>query len=87
VGVAQVAIASGAYGWVQIAGACQNITVLASCAPNVDLFTTATAGALDDATTTGLKKVAGIIITATNGSATATVAGTLNWPVVGATQT
>lgn len=87
VGWAQVAIASGAYGWLQIAGAVQNLTVLASAAPNVLLYTTATGGALDDATTTGVKLISGVIITATNGSATAAVAGTLNWPVVGAATT
>jgi len=87
VGVAQVAIASGSYGWLQIAGACQNVTVIGGTAPNVALYTSATAGALDDATTTGVKLVNGIIITATSGTATAAVAGTLNWPVVGATTT
>ena len=87
VGVAQVAIASGAYGWLQIAGACQNITVAPSCAPNVLLYTTATAGEIDDATTTGVKLINGIVITATNSTATAAVAGTLNWPVVGAATT
>jgi len=87
VGWAQVAIASGAYGWLQRAGACQNITVLASAAPNVLLYTTATGGAIDDATTTGVKLISGVIITATNGAATAAVAGTLNFPVVGAATT
>lgn len=87
VGVAQVAIASGSYGWLQRAGSCQNITVIAATAPNVALYTSATAGAIDDATTTGVKLISGIIITATSGAATAAVAGTLNWPVVGATTT
>lgn len=87
IGFAQVAIASGAYGWVQIAGACQNITVAASCAPNVLLYTTATAGTIDDATTTGVKLISGVIITATSAGTASTVAGTLSWPLVGAATT
>lgn len=84
VGVAQVAIASGAYGWLQRAGKCDNISVAASCVQNVQLATTATAGTLDDAVTTGLKNVSGIVITTTVTSAAVT-AGTLNYPVVGTT--
>lgn len=84
VGVAQVAIASGAYGWLQRAGACANINVAASCVQNVQLATTATAGTIDDAVTTGLKNINGIIITTTVTGA-ATTAGTLNFPVVGTT--
>ncbi len=88
VGVAPVAIASGAYGWVQRAGNCDGgVNVAGLCAPNVQLATTSTAGALDDAVTTGLKNISGIIITATN-TLTTTVAaknGTLNYPVVGTT--
>lgn len=84
VGVAQVAIASGAYGWLQRNGACSNINVAAGCVQNVQLAATATAGVLDDAVTTGLKNVNGIVITTTTTPA-ATVAGTLNNPVVGIT--
>lgn len=84
VGVAQVAIASGAYGWIQRNGVCSNINVAAGCVQNVQLATTATAGVLDDAVTTGLKNINGIVITTTTTPA-ATVAGTLNNPVVGIT--
>jgi hypothetical protein len=84
VGVAQVAIASGSYGWLQRNGACANINVAASCVQNVQLAATATAGVLDDAVTAGLKNVNGIIITTTVTGA-ATTAGTLNNPVVGIT--
>lgn len=84
VGVAQVAIASGAWGWLQRAGACANINVAASCVQNVQLAATATAGVLDDAVTTGLKNVNGIVITTTVTGA-ATTPGTLNFPVVGIT--
>lgn len=84
VGVAQVAVASGAYGWLQRNGACANINVAASCVQNVQLAATATAGVIDDAVTTGLKNINGIVITTTVTGA-ATVPGTLNYPVVGIT--
>jgi hypothetical protein len=83
-GVAQVAIANGAYGWLQRNGKCANINVAASCVQNVQLAATATAGVIDDAVTTGLKNINGIIITTTVTGA-ATTAGTLNNPVVGIT--
>ncbi len=87
VGVSQVAIADTDYGWVQRAGSCTSINVAGLCAPNVQLAATATAGALDDAVTTGLKNITGIIVTATNTLTTtvAAKAGTLNYPVVGTT--
>lgn len=48
VGFAQVAIASGSYGWVAREG---NVTAncAANCAAGAQLYTTATAGVLDDA--------------------------------------
>jgi hypothetical protein len=87
VAVAQVAIASGSYGWVQRAGPATYINVAGACAPNVQLATTGTDGALDDAVTTGTKDITGIIITATNPltSSVSAVAGTLNFPIVGTT--
>lgn len=48
VGFAQVSIASGSYGWVQTSGVVK-VSLAASAAPNVPLYTTATAGVLDDA--------------------------------------
>ena len=72
VGFAQVSIASGSYGWVQTGGV-PVVKLAASCAPNVPLFTTATAGVLDDATVSGngVGLVAGIVATATASGATA----------------
>lgn len=48
IGFAQVSVATGKFGWVHLGG---NVLVnlAASCAPSVPLFTTATAGVLDDA--------------------------------------
>lgn len=73
---AQIAIANGAYGWLQRDGACQNISVAASCLQNVPLYTTATPGVLDDTATT---LIAGVVITTTVTSAAVTP-GTINRP-------
>ena len=51
VGFAQTSIATSAYGWVQMGGA-PLVNLAVNCAPNVPLFTTSTAGVLDDATIT-----------------------------------
>lgn len=47
IGVAQNAIAATYYGWVQINGPAY-VTLKNSCLPNVPLYTTASAGMLDD---------------------------------------
>lgn len=61
IGVAQNNISSGSWGWVQILGAC-TLSVLSTCSSKVALFTSGTAGSLDDTTTT--VKIAGITIVA-----------------------
>jgi hypothetical protein len=69
IGFAQTSIASAYYGWVQLGGK-PRVNVLIGCQPNVPLFTTATAGSLDDATVTaGL--VAGLVATTSAASASA----------------
>ena len=69
IGFAQTSIASAYYGWVQLGGK-PRVNVLIACQPNVPLFTTATAGSLDDATVTaGL--VAGLVATTSAASASA----------------
>lgn len=52
VGFAQTSIATGYCGWVQLGGR-PKINLAANCAPFVNLYTTATAGVLDDATVSG----------------------------------
>lgn len=69
VGVAQTSIASGLYGWVQIGGA-PIVNMAANVAPSVPLYTTATAGVLDDATVSG-GLVAGIVASVSISNATA----------------
>ena len=69
IGFAQASIASAYYGWVQLGGK-PRVNVLIACQPNVPLFTTSTAGSLDDATVTaGL--VAGLVATTSAASASA----------------
>jgi len=49
VGFAQTAITSSYYGWIGLNGVLK-VNLLISCQPKVPLYTTATAGKLDDAT-------------------------------------
>ena len=72
IGFAQASIVSAQYGWVQVGGV-PVVKLAASCLPNVPLFTTATAGTLDDATVSGngVGLVVGIVATATASGATA----------------
>lgn len=83
-GVANVAVTSGDYFWAQVVGS-TTANVLASCAANVRLNTTATAGKLDDDGTVGSMQVQGIYLTAANGGSTAAVACILTNPYVDAT--
>lgn len=83
-GVAAVAIASGSYGWLQVYGAC-TMNVLASCAANVRLNTTGTAGSLDDDGTGSSMAVDGIYLTTARGSTAGSAPGVLNNPAVGVT--
>lgn len=73
VGVALGAIASGEFAWVQTSGVFANVQVLASCAANTRLNTTATAGALDDDGTAGSFAIEHLVLTtaraATQGNA------------------
>lgn len=66
----QVSIATSGYGWVIAGGTC-SVNVAAQCAPNVALFTTSTAGVLDDATITAAC-VYGVVAKTTVSNATAT---------------
>jgi hypothetical protein len=61
IGAAQVAFASGDYGWVAISGSEVTISALGSCAADVALYTSGTAGALDD-TATSQTKIDGIVL-------------------------
>lgn len=69
IGVSQYAFVSGDYGWVQIYGACK-IKTLGLCAKAVPLYSTTTAGSLDDATASNFQ-VFNVQLLSTNPSSTA----------------
>lgn len=77
VGFAQVAVTSAYYGWFCINGVVK-VNLLVACQPKVPLYTTATAGSLDD-TTVSAGYVVGIVAntSATSASAPYCVA---SWP-------
>lgn len=80
VGFAQTSIASGWFGWVQTAGNVK-VSLAANCDDNVPLYTTATAGVLDDAVVSG-GLVLGVTSTVTISNATAVTCIAAN-PVIG----
>lgn len=71
VGFAQVAFASGEYGWVALEGMDISVTCLASCAADVALYTTATAGSLDDDSTSQTKIEGVTLVSAVGGGGAA----------------
>lgn len=72
IGVAPIGIASGSYGWVQIKGQA-TVNTLAAAAAGAPLYTTATAGSLDDASSSQTL-INGLQLTATTGGAPAATA-------------
>ena len=85
VGAAQAAIASGGYGWLQVYGK-GSLRTLASAAAGTELTSSATPGAVDDATTAGLEVIEGLSLgTATGGSAATNADAYFNFPHVGRT--
>lgn len=69
VGFAQVSIATSDFGWVRLGGS-MLVNLAAQCAPAVPLFSTATAGVLDDATVTA-GYIPGLVCATTISNATA----------------
>jgi hypothetical protein len=69
VGFAQTSIATSNYGWVQLGGQIL-VNLAAQCSSSVPLFTTSTAGVLDDATVTA-GYVMGLVSQGTISNATA----------------
>ena len=83
-GVAPAAIAASSYGWVQVKGVC-NVQVAASCAANVRLNTTATAGQLDDDGTAGSIACDHIVLTTARAASAGTAPAVMNYSIQGAT--
>lgn len=84
IGVAPVAIPANSFGWVQVKGVC-NVQVAASCAANVRLNTTATAGQIDDDGTGGALALDGIVLTTARGASAGTAPAVLNYAIQGVT--
>lgn len=80
IGFAQVAFANNNLGWVCIHG--KNITcrVKANCAKDVGLYTTSTAGVLDDTSKSGTTKVNGVAAVAAVGTSAGSVEVIANYP-------
>jgi hypothetical protein len=72
-------VASVQYGWVQVYGV-GAVAALTLCVLNTPLYTTATAGAVDDTATV---LVNGIVLNSTVGGSTAVTPCTLNYPFLG----
>ncbi|MGM4987417.1 hypothetical protein [Tardiphaga sp. 841_E9_N1_2] len=84
-GVAPAAALINQYGWLQVYGTCDDIRVSASCAANVVLASTVTAGEIDDAVATPTKNITGIVLTTARAASAGNAPGELNWPVIGTT--
>ncbi|MCY3569315.1 MAG: hypothetical protein OXH38_11850 [Chloroflexi bacterium] len=79
VGVPHVDLGVGKWAWLQLYGPLAELMVGANCAANVALFTSATAGTLDDASSSQ-KKIKGIWLTTARGSSAGTAPAFLNFP-------
>lgn len=79
--IPQIAVASGSYAWMLVGPGNGVVSVLANCAIDVLLYTTATAGSLDDASASA-KVVVGIKLTTANGGSTANCACQLSQKLV-----
>lgn len=68
IGFAQAAFADDEYGWVALSGTNISVSLAASCAPDVPLYTSGTAGVLDDSSTSQTK-IDGVVAVSTAGTA------------------
>ena len=83
VAIAPAAMAAGDQGWFQISGFCDNVQVLASCAANARVNTTATAGALDDDGTAGSMSILGLALSTARAASQGNAPAILSYPTVG----
>ncbi len=83
VAVAQVAIASGAYGWVCLRGGAVSGNVLLSAATAAALYATTVPGYLDDAAFSSLQpKIDGVVCTTSRGTTNGSTAVLLSYPTI-----
>ncbi len=81
VGVANCAFADDDYGWLQVYGPCI-VAVAPSCAANVILNTTSTAGFLDDDGAPGAMSALGLVLTTAKDGVAGTAPGLLVYPTI-----
>lgn len=81
-GVSMATVTTGQYSWYQTNGVSQTINVVAAIAPNVQLYTTATAGRLGAIATGVSSTVVGIVTTTTSAATAGTYPGTINSPYI-----
>lgn len=80
IGVVQCAFADNEFGWAAIAGSDISVNVLASVSADIDLWTSSTAGTLNDASASaGNMKILGAVVVTANVSA-GTVECVLQYP-------
>lgn len=84
-GFAQIAFAAGEYGWVYTRGSNIKVRTKASAVADAQLWTTASAGVVDDATAAAALKLDGMVLvaaasTAANGAAGIEVKA--SWPAI-----
>jgi hypothetical protein len=78
--IPQVAIASGGYGWAAIDGHVDHISVLSAAAAATSLYTSATAGALDD-TSGSQARLEGQVVLDSVATSASTFPGTIVGPL------
>jgi len=84
-GFPQIAASGGRYLWVPTGGSDIKVRTKASAAADTQLWTTASAGVVDDATSANALKLDGIVLVATAGSAGNGAAGIeikASWPAI-----
>ncbi len=83
VACAQVAIASGAYGWVCLRGGGISGNVLLSAATGAALFATTVPGFLDDSAFSSLQpKIDGVVCTTSRGTTNGSTAVLMSYPTI-----
>lgn len=84
IGWPQVAAAASEYVWIALQGRTINIRVASSCAANAPLYTTATAGVLDDAAANNLINNVKVVTTQASTTGLAGAAAYVIFPTIGA---
>lgn len=84
-GFPQIAFGAGEYGWVYTRGSNIKVRTKASAAADTQLYTTASAGVVDDASSAGALKLDGVVLVAAAGTAATGAAGIevkASWPAI-----